>query len=175
MAAAIFALAGTLLGVLGTLAVNLSQSRREDVRAHRDGVRLACADFTAAITRMRTLAMELRNKHPSAEQMKLMHEAHREARVYYERLRLTATSLAVQRAGRYVLRYAYGLLRQMEGKSLREDEKIAGPLKLLHDSLMTLYAETRRELGIPGADDIYREPDEWVGEIYPDTWTSPTA
>ena len=170
MAAAIFALAGTLLGVLGTLAVNLSQSRREDIRAHRDTVRLACADFTAAITRMRTLAMELRNNHPSSEQMKLMHEAHREARVHYERLRLTATSPSVQRAGRLVLRYAYGLLRQMEGKSLRDDEKASSPLRLLHDSLMTLYAEARRELRVPGADDIYREPDEWVGEIDPDAW-----
>lgn len=175
MAAAIFALAGTVVGVLGTLAVSLAQSRREDARAHRDSVRMACADFTAAITRMRTLAMELRNKHPSAEQIKLTHEAHREARVHYERLRLTATSPAVQEAGRYVLRYAYGLLRQMEGKSLREDEKAAGPLKLLHDSLMALYAEARRELGVPRPDDIYREPDEWVGEIDPDVWTAPTA
>lgn len=174
MASAIFALAGTLLGVLGTLAVNLAQSRREDVRAHRDSVKLACADFTAAITRMRTLAIELRNKYPSGEQMKLMHEAHRESRVHYERLHLTATSSTVQKAGRYVLRYAYGLLRQMEGKSLREDEKASGPLRLLHDSLMTLYAEARRELGVPKPDDIYREPDEWVGEIDPDVWTTPT-
>jgi hypothetical protein len=175
MAAAIFALAGTLLGVLGTLAVNLSQSRREDTRARRNAVRLACADFTAAITRMRTLAMELRNKHPSGEQMKLMHEAHREARVHYERLRLTASSPAVQGAGRLVLRYAYGLLRQMEGKSLRDDEKASGPLRLLHDSLMTLYAEARRELGVPRAHEIYREPDEWVGEIDPDAWSTPTS
>jgi hypothetical protein len=134
-------------------------------------VQFACSDVTAAITRMRTLAMELRNKHPSADQMKLMHETHRDARVY-ERLRLTATSPDVQRAGRFVLRYAYGLLRQMEGKSLRDDEKASGPLRLLHDSLMTLYAEARRELGVPKADSLYREPDEWVGEVDPGVWNS---
>jgi hypothetical protein len=51
----------------------------EDVRAHRNMMQLACADFTAAIIRMRTLAMDLRISTPSADQMKLMHEAHREA------------------------------------------------------------------------------------------------
>jgi hypothetical protein len=59
----------------------------------------------------------------------------------------------------------------MEGKSLRDDEKVSGPFRLLHDSLMTLYAEARREFGVPKADDIYREPVEWVGEVDPDTWS----
>jgi hypothetical protein len=52
MTAAIFALAGTLIGVFGTLAVALARSRAEDKRSHRDALRLACADFTAAVARM---------------------------------------------------------------------------------------------------------------------------
>jgi hypothetical protein len=64
----------------------------------------------------------------------------REARAHFERLRLTAASLDVQTSGRCVLRYAYGLLRQAEGKPPREDELERGPLRMLHDSLITLYA-----------------------------------
>ena len=96
-----------------------------------------------------------------------MHDAHREARVHYERLRLTAASPDVQRVARHVLRYAYGMLRQIEGKPPRADEQESGPLRMLHTSLMTLYAEVRREIGIPRPDDVYEEPDAWLGEISP--------
>jgi hypothetical protein len=167
MTAAVFALAGTLLGILGTLAVELMRSRTEDARVRQEAVRNACADFTAAIARMRTLAMELRNKHPDSEQMTLIFEAHRDARVHYERLRLTVSSQTVQMAGRRVLRYAYGMLRQTEGKPLRDDEIEHGPIRMLQDSLMILYTEVRRELGVPHASDIYREPDEWIGATDP--------
>lgn len=60
-------------------------------------------------------------------------------------------------------RYAYGRLRQAEGIPLREDERERGPLIVLQESLMKLYAEVRRELRVPHADEAYREPDEWIG------------
>jgi hypothetical protein len=166
MTAAIFALAGTLLGILGTLVVELVRGRAEDVRFHREALRLACADFTAAVARVINLTIELR-KITDAKRLDLMREAHMEARANYERLRLIAVSREAQKAGRQVLRYSYGLLLQAEGKPPRQDERERGPRLLLQDSLMKLYVEVRREIGISRAEDVYREPDEWIGLSYP--------
>jgi hypothetical protein len=167
MSAAIFALAGTLVGVAGTLAIDLTRARVEDARARRDTVRLACADFTAAVARIRALAFEMRGKQPDGEEWRLMQDAHREARVHFERLRLTAASPDTQKVARQVLRYAYGMIRQIEGKPPRADEAESGPLRMLHVSLMALYAAVRRDIGIPRPGDVYEEPDAWLGEITP--------
>jgi|SRR3984957_18423572 len=70
--------------------------------------------------------------------------------------------MSVQAAGRHVLRYAYGLLRQAEGRPPRQDEVERGPMLMLNDSLIALYAEVRREIGTPNPADVYQEPDEWV-------------
>jgi hypothetical protein len=166
MTAAIFALVGTLLGVLGTLTVELVRGRVEDMRSHREALRLACADFTAAVARVINLTIELK-KIADPKRLELMREAHMDARAYYERLRLIAVSRDAQKAGRYVLRYTYGLLLQAEGKPPRDDERERGPRLLLQDSLMRLYVEVRRETGVSRAEDIYREPDEWIGLSYP--------
>ena len=169
MTAAIFALAGTLLGVLGTLAIELVRSRTNDLRSRREALRLACADFTAAVARIWNLSFEVRSEHATPELMNSMRDTHREARVLYERLRLTAVSQDVQKAGRHALRYAYGLLRQAEGKALREDEQQRGPLIMLDESLMSLYAAVRREIGMPHPDDVYQEP--WIGSADPEATT----
>ena len=163
MTAAIFALAGTLLGILGTLTTELVRTRTANIRARQEALRLACADFTASVARIWNLSIELKRKTGDAELAESMHEAHRDARVHYERLRLTAVSRDTQESGRRVLRYAYGLLRQAEGMPPRDDERVRGPLIMLHDSLITLYAQVRRELGMPHADEVYREPEDWVG------------
>ena len=75
MAAAIFALAGALIGVFGTLAVELARARTEDIRTRREAVRLACADFSAAVALIRTLIGELKAKPIGSEQMQLLREA----------------------------------------------------------------------------------------------------
>jgi hypothetical protein len=162
MAAAIFALAGAVVGILGTLAVELARARIEDRRSRQEALRLACADFTAAVTLMWNLYIELLENSSDTELVDSFHKAHREARVHYERLRLTAASRDVQKTGRYVLRYAYGLLRQIEGESPRGDERERGPLMMLQDSLVTLHVEVRREIGVPHAEEVYREPEEWM-------------
>lgn len=115
------------------------------------------------VTRIRNLSIDLTRNAGDAELARSLHEAHRDARVQYERLRLTAVSRDIQESGRHALRYAYGLLRQAEGNPPREDERARGPLMMLHDSLMALYAQVRRELGVPRADEVYREPEEWLG------------
>ena len=163
MAAAVFALAGTFLGILGTLSVEFFRGRTENTRARQQALQLACADFTASVSRMLSLSIDLERNSGDAELTSVLYEAHREARVHYERLRLVAASREIQESGRHVLRYAYGRLRQAEGKPLREDERERGPLIMLQESLMKLYAEVRRELRVPHAGEVYREPDEWVG------------
>jgi hypothetical protein len=80
---------------------------------------------------MWNLAVELTAKPADTELTNSFREAHREARMHYERLRLTAASGNVQKSARYVLRYAYGLLRQIDGKPLRDDERERGPLIML--------------------------------------------
>lgn len=161
MTAAIFALAGTLIGVLGTLAIELVRNRATDMRSRHEDLRLACADFSAAVTRIINLALEF--KDPDTVRINLMYETHREARVGYERLRLIATSRDVQETGRYVLRYAFGLLREAEGIPRRDDELERGPRLLLQDWLMKFYVAVRREIGVPQPENVYREPDEWLG------------
>ena len=163
MTAAIFALIGALIGVLGAFIIELIRARTENSRLRQEALRLACADFTAAVIRVRTLAtIELVAKPADDELMNSLYKAHEEARMYFERLRLTAASSSVQKAARYVVRYTYGLLRQLEGKSLRDDERERGPLMMLQQSLTTLVAEVRREIGVRNADDVFQEPDEWI-------------
>jgi hypothetical protein len=161
MTAAIFALAGTLVGVFGTLAVELTRSRATDKRSHREALRLACADFTAAVARMVILTVDL--KDPDSINITKVQEANLEMRVCYERLRLISGSRDVQEAGRHVLRYAYGVLRRAEGKPPRHDEIGRSPRILVQDWLMKLYVEVRREIGVPNPQDVYREPDDWLG------------
>jgi hypothetical protein len=112
MTAAIFAIAGTGLGILGTLATELVRTRTANIRARQEALRLACAEFTASVARMWNLSIELKRKPGDAELARSLREAHADARVHYERLRLTAVSRDIQESGRHVLRYAYGLLRR---------------------------------------------------------------
>jgi hypothetical protein len=160
MTAAIFALIGTLVGVVGTLTVELTRSRRENIRVRREALRLVSADFTAAVARLITLTLEFSN--PEVTQVDLMYETHREANVCYERIRLISTSRAVQEAGRHVIRYAYGLLLEVQNLPRRNDELERGPRLLLNDWLIAFYTEVRREIGIPQPENIYREPEKWL-------------
>jgi hypothetical protein len=161
MAAAIFALAGALIGVLGAFAIEWVRARAENLRRRQEALQLACADFMMAIARMWNLYVELKPE-PVDAQLNSFYGAHREARINYERLRLTAASSRVQEAARYVLRYAYGLVRETEGKAPREDEKERGPLMMLMDKLPELVAAVRNEIGVPHPDDVYKEPDKWM-------------
>jgi hypothetical protein len=168
MTLAIFALVGTLVGVLGTLATQLIGARTENLRSRRDNLRLTCADFASAIARIKELACEVMEQRADSDPdaWNSIRAAHLEARVHYERLRLVSSSMEVQESGRYALRYAYGLIQQAAGDALRKDELERGPLGLLHESLLELYAAVRRELGITQPDEIFREPDEWLGPTY---------
>jgi hypothetical protein len=160
MAAAIFALVGALIGASGALVVELIRTRAENLRVRQETLRLTCADFTAAISHLWNLDLELKAKPADTKLTSSLHETFWKARMHYEQLRLTAASEEVQKEARYALRYAYGLLREREGLPPRSDEKERGPFMMLQDSLKKLVEEVRSEIGVPH--DVYREPDEWM-------------
>lgn len=164
MTAAIFALVGTLIGVIGTLLTELVRNRVEDSRTRRENLRSACVDFTTAVARMTNLILALEEA-PEDSKLGPILDAHVEARACYERLRLTAASPDIQKAGHCVVRYAFGMLRQAQGRPPRDDERNHNPRMLLQDWLMVLYSEVRREIGVPRPGDLHREPDEWLAPV----------
>jgi hypothetical protein len=164
MVAAIFALIGAALGVLGTLITETVRARAEGNRVHQETLRLTCADFTSALTRMRELSINITYSRDSAS-WESIDEATLEARIQYERLRLVSTSVEVQKAGRHALRYTYGVVRQAAGKLPRDDEQASTPLILANEWQLRLYAAVREELNLPSASDVYREPEKWLAPV----------
>lgn len=163
MAAAVFALVGVLIGALSAFGLELVRGRIEDRRLRQEALRFACADFTSSISHMWNLDLELKANPADPKLTSAIRETFWEARMHYERLRLTVASARVQKEARYVLRYAYGLLRERKGLPPRDDERETGPFMMLQHSLIRLVGEVRSEIGVPNADDVFREPDEWMG------------
>jgi hypothetical protein len=95
-----------------------------------------------------------------------MRDAHDETQAQYERLRLVTSSLRVQEEARYALRYAYGLLRQLDGDPPREDEVEPSALDQIEDRLVRLFTEVRRELGVPRSHHVLSER-AFFGQISP--------
>jgi hypothetical protein len=164
--AAIFALAGTFLGILGTLAIEMRRGHLEDDRSRREALRLTAANFADAIIRMKELTFQYMESPQDESFWKSAHEAHAEARAQYERLRFVTTSEDVQKAGRHVIRYSWGIMLMAGGHTPREDEKGSGPVILAYNWLLMFYTAVRRELGLPRPDHVYREPDEWLGPAH---------
>jgi hypothetical protein len=152
---ALFALAGTALGIAGTLLTDVWRAKHDDIRERRQRLRNACVDFTAALIRMRQAFWG--QGYDADGRRAAMREAHDDARAQYERLRLSTSSLRVQEEARYALRYAYGLLRQLEGLPPREDEVEPTALDQIEDRLVRLFTEVRRELGIPRSHNVLSE------------------
>jgi hypothetical protein len=167
MTAAIFALIGAVVGVLGTALTQLIKARADDTKARRDNLRLVCADFATAVAQIKELACEVIEKRADSDPQawSSINKAHMEARGHFESLRLIS-SFQVQESGRLTLRYAYGLMLEADGQPPREDEEEQGPLKLFYINLRKLYIAVRRELGISHPEDVYLDPDSWMGPQY---------
>jgi hypothetical protein len=167
MTAAIFALIGAVIGVLGTALTQLIKARADDTKSRRDNLRLICADFATAVAQIKELACQVIEKRADSDPSAWasINKAHLEARAHFESLRLIS-SLQVQESSRLTLRYAYGLMQEAEGKPPRDDEEEQGPLKLFYLSLTQLYIAVRSELGIPNPEDVFRDPDDWLGPQY---------
>lgn len=153
MSAALFALAGTLVGVLGTILTELARGRRDDQKLWREELRSVCADLASAVTHLRDISHELRKSPDDAEFQRAALEAHTQAHALQERLRLTSKSLSTQEAGRWLIHCAYYQWRSTQGgkgdfwQARRE----------LDAWLTKLYVEARRELGLKSTA-VYQDP-----------------
>jgi hypothetical protein len=159
MNAGIFALAGAVLGIAGTLLADMLRFKKGDARERRETLRRACEDLTTALIRMRQVYLD-HYANPAASTWRTpMWEAHNDARLYCERLKLTAGSENVQLEARYAMRYGYGLWRQLNGEAPRADERDAAPIRQLDVRLTNLYVAVRKELGMPNPSAVLSEPD----------------
>jgi hypothetical protein len=154
---ALFALAGTALGIVGALLADFIRARKDERRDHREQLRSACVDLTTALVEIRQAYWGRPYGEDEAARRAALQRAHDVARANYERLRLSTSSLAVQEEARFALRYAYGLLRQFEGLPPRQDELDTAPIDQLDERLVRLYTAVRRELGTPDPERVLSE------------------
>jgi hypothetical protein len=162
MSEAFFALAGALIGVLGTLGTEFMRARRDEHRTKLVALQLASFEFLGAIAQMRMIIYNLHQDPSNEKIIDRMFDAHMQARASFERLRLTSSSVKVQEAGRYILRYAFGLLRLVQGKDRRSDELDKHPAELISEWHEALLVEIRRELGVTHPDRIFADRRDWI-------------
>lgn len=161
MSEAWFALAGGLIGVLGTVLAEGIRARRADRLAARDALRLVCSQFTTDVARVRRLSLLLKKRPADADlEKKRLQDAFTDARGGYERLLITVESLAAQRAARHVVHYA----AQMMFAAIEDRDDFAAAHQATLDWAVTLYAEVRRELGLRNADEVFSAP---IGSLPP--------
>ena len=153
MSAAFFALAGALIGVLGTVLTDLARGRRGDRKLWREDLRSVCADLASAVTHLQDLSHELRRVPGDVELQRAAAEAHSRARALQERLRLTSRSVSTQEAGRWLLHCVYYQWRSTQGGK--------GDFWQAHEGigswLTRFYVEARKELGLESSS-VYQDP-----------------
>ncbi len=156
MSAALYALAGTVIGVLGAVLVDAVRARRDTRRVAREALRIVCSDFTTQLTRARRYSQV--NHGPEGpldeETWQQLQVTFTEARTCYERMLITASSVAIQEAARNTLHYTYWMWRmaRTEGSGFRDAE-----VQALRWS-KKLYITVRQELGIKNAGNVYEDP-----------------
>ncbi len=153
MSGALYALAGTVIGILGTALTDVIRGRREDRSRSHDVLRSVSSDFTAQIGRVRRYCLYLKNNPEDREAWSTLEEAFTEARANYERLLITADSIATQEAARHITHYAFWMTRAANGERTgfyeAEAEMFSWSAKL--------RAEVRRELGLKNPGNVYED------------------
>jgi hypothetical protein len=155
MTAALFTLAGALVGMLGTLAAEFVRGRRDDRKLWREEFRATCASLAGEVSRLRDISHELRNAPDDDQLRRDAHEAHSRARAAQEKLRLIARSVRTQEAGRQLIHHVYHQWRATQGG--RADFWQAR--RALDEWLTKFYAAARTELGLDGTA-VYEDPSE---------------
>jgi hypothetical protein len=115
MAAALFALAGALIGVLGTVLTELVRGHRDDRKFQQEALRAACVDLATEVTRLQDISHELRKTPGDVQLQSTAQEVHSRAHAVQERLRLTSRSVATQEAGRWLMHCVYYQWRSTQG------------------------------------------------------------
>lgn len=155
MLAALFALAGALIGVLGTVLTELVRGRRDSEKFHQEELRSICAELATGVIRLQDISHELRRSPDDPQLQRTAEEVHSRAHAIQERLRLVSTSAATQEAGRWLVHCAYYQWRSALGGPGEFWEARKG----VHQWLSKLHIEARKELGLAGSP-IYNDPPE---------------
>lgn len=100
MSQAFFAIAGAIVGVLGTVLTALVGARHEEQRIWREALRSVCANLTAQVSELQDLSHQLRRTPGNPDLQQAAEQTHTRARGFYEQLRLTSKSAATQEASR---------------------------------------------------------------------------
>jgi hypothetical protein len=153
MSQAFFAIAGAIVGALGTVLTTLVGARHEERRVWREALRSVCANLTSEVSQLRDLSHQLHRDPGNPDLRQAAEQAHTRARGFQEQLRLTSRSAATQEAGRWLIHCVYYQWRATQGG--RGDFWAAR--KELDMWLTKLYVEARKELGL-GASDVYEDP-----------------
>jgi hypothetical protein len=154
MSQAFFALAGAIVGVLGTVLTALVGTRHEERRIWREALRSVVANLTSEVSLLRDLSHQLHRDPGNPDLQHAAEQAHTRARGFQEQLRLTSRSTATQEAGRWLIHNAYYQWRSTLGGCGDFWEA----RRALDRWLTKLYVETRKELGL-GTSDVYEDPD----------------
>lgn len=175
MSAAFFALAGALIGVLGTVLADIVREKREVRRRNQEQLRSICSDFTSHIGRTRRHLFSLKDKPQDKEIWALVGTSFTEARADYERLLITSESIETQEAARHVIHFTYWLMQVTHMNLTGYDECITE----LTEWLGKLYKEVRSELGLKHPANVYQNrldtpPDSVNAMSAPDS-SSPDA
>jgi hypothetical protein len=163
---ALFALAGAVIGVGGTLTTELVRAHIGRRQAARDVLLAACVDFSASMARMGNLSLAIKNDPDDSARHERMRIEYGEARVCYERLRLLLESQSAQEHARRALYHSMRRWRAAEGLESPDEGWGSGDqaTSLLEDAVASLYIEVRRQLGLRQPGDLFREPQEWLSE-----------
>jgi hypothetical protein len=155
MTAALFTLAGALVGMLGTLATELVRGRRDDRKLWREEFRSTCATLASEVSRLRDISHELRKAPDDTQLQRDAQEAHSQARASQEKLRLISKSVQTQEAGRQLIHHVYYQWRATQGGTADFWQARRG----LDEWLTKFYVAARTELGLDSST-VYEDPSE---------------
>jgi hypothetical protein len=153
LSAALFALGGALIGVLGTVLTDLARGRRDDRKLWREELRSVCAELAGEVTHLQDLTHALQRSPEDIQLQRAAEDAHSGIRAQLERLRLTSKSVETQKAARWLLHYAYYQWRSIQDGKADFQEAKEG----VRTWLPKFYAAAREELGLESSA-IYQAP-----------------
>lgn len=154
MSQAFFAIAGAIVGVLGTVLTTWVGARHEERRIWRETLRSVVASLASEVSLLRDISHQLRREPDNQELRQAAEQTHARARGYQEQLRLTSSSVATQEAGRWLIHSVYYQWKAAQG--LRGDFWAAR--RAVDEWLTKLYVAARKELGLEGTK-VYEDPD----------------
>lgn len=153
MTAALFALAGTLIGVIGSTMADIIREKRDLRRRNQDELRSICSDLTSQLGRIRRCLFMLQSDPKNEDLWRLVDSAHTEARALYERLLITSELTATQEAARHVTDSAFSMMQARRAQS----DDYQAHREEFGEWLEKLYVSVRRELGLRSPTNIYTQ------------------